>query len=90
MTIILPSLSSFPPFFDIGGGSCQGSRRPITDRNELIRRIAQACAACKHGRNRLICRLNQSQCPNRKVREWLKQIEQIDKNAEVKYELQIR
>ena len=53
------------------------------ERNELVRQIVQTCAACKHGRANLICRQNQSQCHSPKVRKWLKQIQEIQKQKEV-------
>ena len=54
------------------------------DLNELTRNVIQACAACKHGRARLVCNRTPSRCPNRKVKGWLKEIEQIQKKKETK------
>ena len=48
------------------------------DGNELIRNVIRACAACKHGKARMACKRNPSQCPNRKVKAWLKQIDKLD------------
>lgn len=52
------------------------------EENELIRQIVQVCAACKHGRTRMVCRRNQSQCHNRQIRKWLKQIQEINNKKE--------
>ena len=54
--------------------------------NELVRKVIQACAVCRHGRATMVCRRNLSQCHNSKVRKWLKQIEQIQKQKEAKCE----
>ena len=56
------------------------------ERNELIRNVVRACAACKHGRANLICRRNPSQCYNKKVKLWLKQIQEIQNEQEATWD----
>lgn len=51
--------------------------------NELIRQVVQACSQCRHGRATMECHRNLGKCHNRKVREWRKKIEQIQKNKEM-------
>lgn len=50
-----------------------------TEVNQLIRQVAQVCMNCKHGRAQMKC--THRQCHNRKVRGWLKQIDEINKEA---------
>lgn len=52
------------------------------EENELIRQIVRACAACKHGRARMICRRSIGQCHNAKVRKWRKELGAIQKQKE--------
>ena len=52
--------------------------------NDIVRHIIQICTTCKHGRANLVCKQNPSQCHSRKVKQWLRQVEQIAKRKEEK------
>lgn len=49
----------------------------MTEPAELIRNIVQACSGCKHGRAKMECKRNLSQCPSRKVRGWRKELDRL-------------
>jgi len=52
-----------------------------TKENELIRKIAQSCGQCKFGQGKgvgLVCTKTRGQCPNKKVKKWLKELEKLD------------
>jgi hypothetical protein len=54
--------------------------RTDTLENELIRNIAQACGQCKFGQGKgvgLVCPKTRGQCPNKKVKKWLKELEEL-------------
>ena len=47
--------------------------------NELTRQVAERCAVCRYGRPRMRC--PKKVCHNKQVRENLKKIDQIQKEA---------
>jgi putative lipoic acid-binding regulatory protein len=51
------------------------------EKNELVRKILQVCAGCAHGQGKgrgLVCEQNPGKCHSKRVRRWLKQIEQLE------------
>ena len=52
------------------------------EKNELIRKILQVCAACPHLKPDASCDRKKSQCHSKRVRAWLKKIEELEVNDE--------
>lgn len=51
------------------------------EKNELVRKILQVCGACSHGQGKgrgLVCDRKKSLCHSKKVRQWLKEIKQLE------------
>jgi hypothetical protein len=64
-------------------GSMRGSRQRCGDeKNELVRKILQVCAACPHLKADAACDRKKSQCHSKRVRQWLKELERLEVNNE--------
>lgn len=51
----------------------------MSDTDELTRKILQVCASCGHAKwesGRLVCNRKKSPCHSKRVRQWLKELEE--------------
>jgi hypothetical protein len=55
-----------------------------SDKNELVRKILQVCAGCSRGSRGkgrgLVCESYPGRCPSKKVKQWVKKIEELEKS----------